>query len=172
MNEEKNVMKRTGWSRRNTLEKKKKKRFDGTWRASVLSSFSPHPSITHRFEATRVARFGNPESIIIDSKRMANSQSGRKRGGEKGGGLPGANRRNAVSIIQLKTDMYRHQVGIVAKPAIVNCWALERRSFRQEDRGTRLLTGRNALCPPFVRRARLASLRVRFYREVFESRKK
>lgn len=61
--------------------KKKKKRFDGTWRASVLSSFSPHPSITHRFEATRVARFGNPESIIIDSKRMANSQSGRKRGG-------------------------------------------------------------------------------------------
>lgn len=122
-------------------------------------------------------RRASPDLVIrnqllsIRSEWQIRNRGGRG-GGGKGGGLPGANRRNAVSIIQLKTDMYRHQVGIVAKPAIVNCWALERRSFRQEDRGTRLLTGRNALCPPFVRRARLASLRVRFYREVFESRKK
>lgn len=135
-----------------------------------LSLPLPPLSITHRFEA--LARFGNSESIIIDSKRWQIRNRGEGERGEEGrAGLPGANRRNAVSIIQLKTDMYRHQVGIVAKPAIVDCSALERRSFRQEDWGERdCWLDCNALCPPFV--ARFASLPVWFYEAKFSNQEK
>lgn len=135
---------------------KKRKKIDGTWRASVSP---PSPlSITHRFEA--LARFGNSESIIIDSKRWQIRNRGEGERGEEGrAGLPGANRRNAVSIIQLKTDMYRHQVGIVAKPAIVDCSALERRSFRQEDWGERDCW---LDATPFAHPLSLASLRCQF----------
>lgn len=137
-----------------TLEKKKKDR----WNVACIC-LSPFPPLNHA-PVRNVARFGNSESIIIDSKRWQIRNRGEGERGEEGrAGLPGANRRNAVSIIQLKTDMYRHQVGIVAKPAIVDCSALERRSFRQEDWGERDCW---LDATPFAHPLSLASLRCQF----------
>lgn len=150
------------------IGKKEKKR--SMERASVLSS------PLNQAPVRSVARFGNPESIIIDSKRrqIRNwGEEGRKGGREKGdAGLPGANRRNAVSIIQLKTDMY---IGIRWELSQSLRLSIARRL--SDDRSGSKIEGGNAIvaldATPFAHPLSLASLRCKFdswRSEVFESR--
>lgn len=129
---------------------------------------SPPSSPLNHAPVRSVARFGNPESIIIDSKRRQIRNGGGE--GEGRAGLPGANRRNAVSIIQLKTDMY---IGIRWELSQSLRLSIARRLSDDRSgrlRGTRLLAGCNALCPPFV--ARFASLQVWFYEAKFSNQGK
>ena len=159
------------------IGKKGKKR--SMERASVLSS--PLSFSLNQASVRSVARFGNPESIIIDSKRrqIRNwGEEGRKGGreegrkGEGGAGLPGANRRNAVSIIQLKTDMY---IGIRWELSQSLRLSIARRL--SDDRSGSKIEGGNAIvaldATPFAHPLSLASLRCKFdswRSEVFESR--
>lgn len=142
------------------IGKKGKKR--SMERASVLSS------PLNQAPVRSVARFGNPESIIIDSKRRqirnrrGGREEGRKGGREKGGtGLPGANRRNAVSIIQLKTDMY---IGIRWELSQSLRLSIARRL--SDDRSGSKIEGGNAIvaldATPFAHPLSLASLRCKF----------
>lgn len=143
------------------IGKKEKKR--SMERASVLSS--PLSFSLNQASVRSVARFGNPESIIIDSKRrqIRNwGEEGRKGGREKGdAGLPGANRRNAVSIIQLKTDMY---IGIRWELSQSLRLSIARRL--SDDRSGSKIEGGNAIvaldATPFAHPLSLASLRCKF----------
>lgn len=141
---------------------KKKKKIDETWRASALSPLSPPQS-----------RTGSKRCPIWKSginyyrfEAAANSQWG----GKGRAGLPGANRRNAVSIIQLKTDMY---IGIRWELSQSLRLSIARRL--SDDRSGRKIEG-NAIVgwmqrplPTLCRSLRfVASLILRS--EVFESR--
>lgn len=146
------------------LDRVGEKEEENRWNVACICSLPPLPPLNHA-PVRSAARFGNPESIIIDSKRRQI-----RNGGEGRAGLPGANRRNAVSIIQLKTDMY---IGIRWELSQSLRLSIARRL--SDDRSGRKIEG-NAIVgwmqrplPTLCRSLRfVASLILRS--EVFESR--
>lgn len=139
------------------MEKKRKR---DRWNVHL---FSPPLSIRHRFEALPDLVIRNQLlSIRSGGKFAIGGKEGRKGGREKGGaGLPGANRRNAVSIIQLKTDMY---IGIRWELSQSLRLSIARRL--SDDRSGSKIEGGNAIvaldATPFAHPLSLASLRCKF----------
>lgn len=149
------------------LDRVGEKEEENRWNVACICSLPPlSPSITHRFEALPDLEIRNQLLSIRSGGKFAMG------GGEGEGraGLPGANRRNAVSIIQLKTDMY---IGIRWELSQSLRLSIARRL--SDDRSGRKIEG-NAIVgwmqrplPTLCRSLRfVASLILRS--EVFESR--